>query len=387
MIQANVSKASIREEYLLLFILLGFSGNPFFFEWMGERSFIVLSIVVAIIAAFKRKYDVFSLFGLYVLPFLLLHMYHLVRFDEAKLSTIIFFMMKTFIGVGLLRLIGKSFAERYFNMMAALAGISLICFFYNCYVGKLPGIVLDERRSSIIVYTQIYGEYFLLRNAGMFWEPGSFQGFLNMALFFSMIIPTQKYMKIKLLLIVAAILTTFSTTGYIALAFVAVLYVANNKRIGMSSKIFMITLLVLGAFIAYSSLSFLEQKIVENANSAEGGRITGYIQWLNNYTDSLFLGRSYISTSDNELVFSGGNGFISHLVYIGIFGVIYYYSTIYSRMKKQTGKGFAFLFLLFLALIYQGEGFITHPLFLAISFAYFPLKNNLNTNGTKKIMA
>ena len=369
------------EQYLLLFILLCFSGNPYFIEGFGKNGYIFLGIFVMLWSIVRKKIDIFNTFLVYVTPFLLIHMYHIFCFPEVKIATIVFFMLKTFIGIGILRLIGRSLMEKFFNMMFIIAFISIFGYFYNILVGLIPGVELSEGRYSVILYTQIFGEYFINRNSGMFWEPGAFQGFLNMALFFAMYIKQQRFMRLKILIMITAIITTFSTTGYLALAYIVTLYVLTSKRIKSFVKVPVCVALVIGALYLFESLSFLGEKITENVNSTEGGRIAGYAQWLYRYSGNLLLGKSYVANED-AAVYAGGNGFISHLMFVGIIGVLYYYLVAFSRFCKQTGRSFAVRFLVFLVIIYQGELFIILPFFLAIAFIEFPTKIELRTVRT-----
>lgn len=354
-------------EYLLLFILLCFSGNPLFIELNGERNFIVLSFLVAAIAVFRARLNIFGDFIKYSILFFFIYLYHLARFQDAKITTILFFTIKTFIGIGLFELIGKTFVEKYFNLMAVIAGVSLLGFAYNTFVGVLPSIELTDGRYSSVIYTQIYGEYFLRRNSGMFWEPGAFQGYVNLALLFSIFIKKQKLMLLKVLTLMAALLTTYSTTGYIAFAFVGLVYLYVNRKMNPLTKFFLGVVFVVIALYAYRSLDFLEAKITENAGSDNGGRIAGYGDYFEKMSSYLFLGRSYIG--QESTIYVGGNGFLGHLIYVGVVGVVYYYSVLLNRLRKQTKDvAFPIVFISFLIVIYQGEGFLTHPFFLGIAY-------------------
>ena len=265
----------------------------------------------------------------------------------------------------MLQLIGSSFMEKFFNLMAWLAGISLLCFSYNIFVGMLPAFEYSEGHSSLLLYTQVHLNNLLLeRNCGMFWEPGAYQGFLNLALFFSLYIKRQVYHRLKVGLLIIALLTTFSTTGYMGFAFVCMLYILDVSRLNTFQKVFGIIMLCSTSVYAYYTLDFMSSKISQDLQLEEGGRITSYVFFINDLSDYIFLGRSYIS----ELIYTGGNGFLFHLYSIGIVGVFYYYASFVYRIGKQTSLKFTMGLMLLLILIYQGEGFIAYPLFLGIAF-------------------
>lgn len=359
--------------YTLLFLLLAISGNPFFIELHGVQDYYIILVLTTIVALYRREHRVVSLFISYSIPILLLNLYQLLSFDDAKLSTILFFMMKIYIGIGLLVLIGDDFVKKYFNIMVAVAVISLGGFLYNIFIGVFPGIVISEGnynsiRYTSVLYTQMYGEFFINRNAGMFWEPGAFQGFLNIALFFSFYLQNHKYLFLKRLILVIAVITTFSTTGYISMAFLFLLFLLKTKSLKTGWKIFGMLFLIIIFTFAYTTIDFLEAKIASNVESDEGGRIAGYVMAIDKLGSDLFMGRSYVT----EFVYDGGNGFLFHLISLGLVGLAYYYLILFIRYNKSTNRSFFIPFIMLLILIYQGEGFIIHPLFLGIAFIQYP---------------
>lgn len=100
-------------------------------------------------------------------------------------------------------------------------------FFYNA------GVFISPLRS---------GE--LLRNYGIFREPGVYQMFLIMALLFQMyIIRTNSLL--RYIVYIAAIITTMSTTGYIALGVVMFLFIFNQKDLATSKRIILILLVLI----------------------------------------------------------------------------------------------------------------------------------------------
>ena len=93
------------------------------------------------------------------------------------------------------------------------------------------------------------------RNMGMFWEPGAFQTFLSLALFFDIAGNTINIKRFLMLTI--CLITTFSTTGYIALifliGFILIKRNVNNRKVKIPVIITLFVLLIL-AFINKESL-------------------------------------------------------------------------------------------------------------------------------------
>ena len=99
----------------------------------------------------------------------------------------------------------------------------------------------------------------LIRNSGPFWEPGAFGGYLMLALIFNTLLHRTLFKK-QNIIYVAALLTTFSTTTYLALLVFVMGYFfihIKNPIIKWGSLIiFFIT-----AFIGYQKIDFLGEKI------------------------------------------------------------------------------------------------------------------------------
>ena len=89
-----------------------------------------------------------------------------------------------------------------------------------------------------VLFTTIPTSAYLLRNQGIFWEPGAYQTFLNFALIFVLFIDVENIQR-KTLILTCAILTTLSTTGYLVALLIFMAYIidlllskkeANNRK-------------------------------------------------------------------------------------------------------------------------------------------------------------
>jgi len=91
------------------------------------------------------------------------------------------------------------------------------------------------------------------RNYGIFREPGVFQMFLIIGLLFQMFVLIKPNIKVQILYIVALV-TTFSTTGYIALIFVSILYLIKKNRSKGEKHSKAIVIICLSLIFIYLSL-------------------------------------------------------------------------------------------------------------------------------------
>lgn len=178
------------------------------------RSFAVFTVVLMIVSMFYVK-DIMFNFNAYV-------------------GAILLFLEVLVIGVLVVNTVKKvDFIKAYVHIMFVISIISLVYFFWSM-VDRTAAL------SSSVVYTSGGARYIALpwytfgwqatmtngyiydylfgRNAGPFWEPGAFQGFLFLGLF--LLLSYKELFERKTILIIVYLLTlitTQSTTAYMAL--------------------------------------------------------------------------------------------------------------------------------------------------------------------------
>ena len=128
----------------------------------------------------------------------------------------------------------EEFIAKYNQIMFFLAIFSLITYgllllFPNIYsyfpaVTNKAGFTAYNLFFSVVRYSN-----YMNRNFGLFWEPGAYQTFLNLALFFELYV-TKSINKKRIFVFLLTIITTFSTTGYLASLFLIFIYVFIDKR-------------------------------------------------------------------------------------------------------------------------------------------------------------
>lgn len=99
----------------------------------------------------------------------------------------------------------------------------------------------------------------LTRNSGPFWEPGAFGGFLLLALMFNTLLHHTIYRKENLIYL-AAMISTFSTTTYLALLFFITAYYFIKIRNPLISWGSLVVFLLI-SFTAFQKIDFLGEKI------------------------------------------------------------------------------------------------------------------------------
>lgn len=365
----------ITKDHLFVFLLLCCSGNPAWVFVNDMKSNYILCAIFVVFILLRQKNINSNGFMAYLMPFAFISLLQVAVVSGATLSSGIFLLLKMVIGFGIITTVGYRFPKVYVETMTCVAVISLIGFAYNNFVGMILGVRYSEVGVSIYVYNQLYGLVggYVDRNCGMFWEPGAFQGYLNMAIMFAVLMERSKWNKNSLIILIVAVLTTKSTTGYAVLAFIATYYIIFHYNGKPIPKPLCIVALISLFVYYYTRLDFLQDKMVtQTFNGEEEGRLNDYIRFIPLFKEHFLLGMS--TEVANEA--ATGNGFLSFLLYYGIFGVVVYFGTLWNRLKHQCNTRVALFVFAIVFLTLQGEGFIYYPCYLAWPFLMMRLKND-----------
>lgn len=193
------------------------------------------------------------------------------------------------------------------------------------FLNSLPFVLRNTAGTSdysLLLYTingqpsvEWYGN--VIRNCGCAWEPGLFATMLTLALVFRMFINKGKLIlkdrhNIVLLL---ALITTFSTTGYITLFLLMGLHILITSRMGIGRKI-VYGIIGLGVFSWVYSFSFMSDKIEARSDFSEFVTETGkYNQMEETFTVDRFEGIAldYANMLDAPLLGYGMNRNFSYV--------------------------------------------------------------------------
>lgn len=252
----------------------------------------------------------------------------------------------------------------------------------------------DVDSKNIFIYTIETTENF--RNSGMFWEPGGFASFINLALTLHLIRNNFIFDRYTFLLI-GTLLTTFSTTGYVVL-FIVILFSMTNRMIRNTTpslvaiRIFFI--LLLGSLFTYLFYAapifrdkidsqFTAQQILigdidfNNENFKSLGRFGSMIVDLRSIKDKPFFGRGYSDTEfkDQFEHYNFTNGLTSFIGHFGLVGLIWLlFSTFASgssmlREQQPVGRFPVFLTLIVLTIAFSNPILLT-PLVLVFQLHF-----------------
>lgn len=248
----------------------------------------------------------------------------------------------------------NKFLSRLVLLILLLAFFSLMMYAMTLYWGLDAMVDLCKPISTPVysgVREQLYSYNFYIynlvyvhpdRNCGPFGEPGQYQCVLTSTLFFLLFYPEKINIRYKIFsigILIATILTTQSTTGYISFAIIVLCYFAYSCIIDHVDKrilnVFRLSILAILLFVFFTDLgeSFLQTTIYNkfdfenNEILASGGARTegiyGALNLMASHPEVLW-GIGF----DNALLnVRSESGFLIYLLAIGVlpFSILYGY--------------------------------------------------------------
>lgn len=193
------------------------------------------------------------------------------------------------------------FIKHFRKIFPIIALSSLIVFLPSLFL-KQPPLFFTFETSNEYVYNNFFFITFQIvrgsnRNCGIFWEPGLYAIFLNIAFCIEFFDKKSKPKIINLLLYVLCLFTTFSTSGYIAFIFVVMLCIGRCDDIVLRKRI----IIVLIASAILIALSFFLIPSVKDKVFGSGvsliSRLYGPYVNAQVFHDGLFFGTGCLEES------------------------------------------------------------------------------------------
>lgn len=320
--------------------------------------------------------------------------------------------IRMFLSFFIVCITGKKFTEYFTDILYVISIIGFVFFipsiifpsFFNFCVSNIctffdPPFVESggfyETWPTIIIYCFhdcILEEF---RNPGAFWEPGLYSVFINLALIFNLI-KEKKIMGKKNIVLILALISTFSTAGYIAFfLLVFSFYIINQSFI---RKIILSAIIIPTALSLYFSLDFLSRKVEENIDLAGTTTSSRFGSALADYTD--FLGSPYIGWGRGVMRYGGksfaffsedqhrNNSVTDLLATYGIFIFLLYFYCYYSSLKKicinyKFKTQFAILALMVILTLGFSQSIFLKPFFYSMLFLQYTYDTKSYKNITE----
>jgi hypothetical protein len=394
--------------YLLTFLMVALCGNPIFRIYNIELVYIAFSCVLFFMALNKGMLSIYSApaFKITVAFVALLCTVQYIDQQYLQINAYIGFTLKLFIIYSLLRLVGgfEYILVRVMYFVALMGIIGYAVYLLYPQVMDYGVTIMGENESyfyhkSLYIYTLLI-DGLSMRNAGMFSEPGLFAGILNIALIQLLALKesmSEKTYKRIFSVFFIAILTTYSTQGYLILALL-LLYIfykklSNTFAVTQGRRVFVVIglgVVLLSLNYAFQEIPFLSQKIKDQSalvsNEEHNFEITrwgGFLTSLQYIFEKPVWGWgidviSAINLKRTQKVISSGTGMTDIILKLGIPFFVFMVSKVYKCFDLIFGgKAAAFFYLIVFLLLIQGEPFFNFPLIYMFYFIGFKHKPKL----------
>lgn len=370
------------QDTVLCLVLVMLSGNHTVPYILGNDLFLVAPPLLILFYASSKKVRLHENDPLILLLFAGITVTHFITFGSSVIPASLGFLLKVLAALLVVRTV-DDFAERYVAVMTGLAIVSF-CFFFPGLVGLdvqelLAPLHIPYRDDLTHIGIHNFGwEHHANRNAGMFWEPGAFAGYLVLAILLVLSSGrSDKLDKKSLLLLTLALLTTQSTTGYVTAFACFAAYLSSRKVLMALAGV------VVVFWMAVQTLPFLQEKIdreweaaTERTGRHELNRFGNALYDYAFITDRPIFGwsrdpatRAIVDPDIAEITAGQGNGLTGFAVKFGLFGLACYifmlYRAFYRRYRSALVAGTA---VLVAAMLLIGEQFLDFPVFLALMF-------------------
>lgn len=369
-------------DYLLVFLLLVLSGNPITY-YIGEWLYVIIALLMLMYIFIKSKPWISSDFLRVTTIVFIVFIFQFICIEQVSLPANINFFARIYCGFLIVNLVGEKFRYAYFQLMTGISSISLVLFGFN-YIGlNFPGFHFD-RYISVVIYNYLTKTADGVRNCGMFWEPGAFQGYILLVAMLYISDIKKLWMKHhrECIILIMALVTTFSTTGYVTFAILMFLLVIKNVH-NPIYKVLMIIAVVIASIYAFNTLEFLGNKMMGEFTKAQ--KIShGDISWtrmgsaqidLKNIERHPFVGNGFLMEQKykgigNKMA-GAGNGFTGVINSFGIPFMIFFLSNLFRKIPSNDNYEKACFLILFILLL-NGEYFLNYPLFWSLLFVIYP---------------
>ena len=347
-------------ETVNLFLLLSLSGLNFF---NNNDNFLFFVFLINVLVFIIKREKVDNGFFVFFLFFVFLTIAQIIWFSDGNFKSTMGFFLRILTAY----LVIKNCSDFLPSFLRLLFFLSLASIFFYTLFRIFPAIEdtlfankhfwdnpdTNEFKKSLIIYnifreplfgTDSLGLFGLPRNSGPFWEPGAFGGYLTIGLAFEMIL--FRRFSVRVLVLLVALVTTFSTAGYMATALFFLLYflfLETNKK----KKLLIFPALLIGCFFLIVDVDFLANKIT--------GQIEGFKEgqtYKMQSDDDTRLGSAFLDLEDlqrsplfgtgpsdetrygkNEVLFMRTNGLADLIVRIGFIGFLFICWTFFRSLK------------------------------------------------------
>jgi len=378
---------------MLMTLLLVMSGNPIISTQTWVKNVVIVVGLLLFIVFRKQIRSVFIKHILqYLSFFFIIFFFQYLTLGFISIPFVFGFIIRVFTGALIIYLLRDRFSSVFFETIFWISLISFPFYIFHFIVGD---DIIDQvqnltNTNSIGFYTfRSRTNDLFLRNSGMFWEPGVFQAYINLVLFLNLnrIKYLWKKERFKVIIILIALLSTQSTTGYITFFVIMTIYsFIYIKKYNIVNKLVIFFVVVIISSLLYNNVSFLGDKIENQFNEISttdkdftNGRFGSLLFDLHYIQKHPLIGNGFhektryadhpwmIKDIQSGISFGFSNGLSGFISSAGFLGMgWYFFLIIYWNNRRNIVYSLLLCFIIIILLF--GEPLLNFSLFLGLPF-------------------
>ena len=380
----------------LLFVVAGGSLPFMFYPRFFLFSFFVFSFLTRITSRVKLRWTSQYNYLLWLLFFMIISSLYNNSYDQ-HYKRILFVGFVSYVLLGSFTL--PRFKHLYLDVVTIFCVVSLVIFSASLIVPlPLRYNYGDNVATGYFLFHAIeWNNHPLLRNASIYNEPGCFQYFLNYILLLHIEDLLQHRLKtnaiVKLVIVVIALLTCASTTGYFVLIAIITYILLNMKIKNKLVYFFFICPIAIFTFWnLYNSDSIKGKFETDNENTSFVMRAADAYAMIQMISDHPIIGNGGVSTSTYIKRVQGygaltpdsapTNGILVGVASMGFFWLFIFFFYSLKAIKKMFFYVPHWLVLILILLIHSNEHYIFFPItYVFLAFYHHNHNDNIPQKG------
>ena len=378
--------------WIMLFVICSGSCIGLIYAKYFDISYVVFGIFVGIFGKHSlRKRDLYTL-----LIFCLFYLLNfLVNISGApNYNAYISYVIRMVGTLFLINTIDSGLFERkYTRIIIIIAALSLMVFVAYNFWGYAPIKSINGFNLIGPFNIQVYYR----RDSGIFWEPGAYQFFLNLALFYLLKEADWNLFKNKShfvggIILIISILTSQSTTGYFILLLIALVYFYKNwkkmskiSKIAMTIPIFVMIVLIIANVLASNTVAgkFNSENASYNIRMID---LKGTFELL--MEEFPVLGYGFQTTTLERIYATKGIvrnsvGILSCMMSMGILYTAVYLKLIIKQIRARNNYWIdKQLEVMIILLVCFSEAFFQYPILFAFLFSFNRNSDSVSLNNS-----
>lgn len=376
---------------------------------------LVFSLIIVFIVFLKNEFKIDSLFYKFTLLFFVVNIYLFLSLPKFDVFLTGYNYLKFLYAYLSIKVIGFNFFKYIVNIAYYGSLISFPFYFLQLinydFAFSLVGFVQnsfdflswrnDQMANNIIFTINSDGA---LRNSGFMWEPKGFASFIIVAIIFRLFLNKLVILEKKILVFVLAIISTFSTTGILALFLILSFYFVNkNAKILLS----IFPIFIIFSYTIFFNSEILYKKILYEISLQNEyqmlldkkdyesdvyslGRTGSLIVDFNDFIKRPIFGYGFTRENRTQSSFVKlvrVNGFSDLLAVYGL-GILIFFYRHYIFLKLLNTENYKLLSLLLITIlfVYFASTLTGHPFWTSLLFVSLIISKRKKINSKKDLM-